>query len=123
MSFKKSIIRSCFPDEVRKMNEIRNNAASVIQSWWRAYKQKKIYKIKKQFKKELIGLKKTRQLKRPNRFANSVIEMYRNEQTKKRLDDEFAKLIMDERTRLLQLKTPWMMEDISDHIRAWFQEL
>ncbi|TDG39572.1 hypothetical protein AWZ03_014007 [Drosophila navojoa] len=29
---------------------------------------------------------------------------------------------MDERTRLLQLRSPWIMEDISDHIRGWFAE-
>lgn len=71
----------------------------------------------------MLGVKKTRKLCRPSRFSDSIQEMYRHEQTKKRLDDEFVKLIMDERTRLLQLKTPWMMEDISDHIRAWFLEL
>lgn len=71
----------------------------------------------------MLGVKKTRKLCRSSRFSDSVQEMYRSEQTKKRLDDEFVKLIMDERTRLLQLKTPWMMEDISDHIRAWFLEL
>ncbi|KAH8405416.1 hypothetical protein KR222_011526 [Zaprionus bogoriensis] len=108
--------------ESHRMHEIRDNAARTIQSWWRAYKQKKIYKIKKQFKRELLGIKKTRQLKRPNRFTNSVMEMYKNEKIKKRLDEEFVQLIMDERTRLLQMRTPWMMEDISDHIRAWFQE-
>ncbi|KAH8370364.1 hypothetical protein KR093_003160 [Drosophila rubida] len=109
-------------DEQERINNLRNNAARVIQSWWRTYKTKKIYKIKKQFKKELLGIKKIRQLKKPNQFANSVLEMYKNEKLKQQLDEDFAKLIMDERTRLLQIRTPWMMEDISDHIRAWFEE-
>ncbi|XP_017844234.2 IQ and AAA domain-containing protein 1-like [Drosophila busckii] len=109
-------------EEQMKLNEIREKAASVIQSWWRAYKTKKIYKIKKQFKREMLGFKKVRKLKRPNQFKNSVLEMYKNEQLKAKLDEDFLNLINDERTRLLQLRSPWMMEDISDHIRAWFQE-
>lgn len=71
----------------------------------------------------MLGIRKIRQLKRPNQFANSVLEMYKNEQKKKKLDEEFKQLIMDERTRLLQVRSPWMMEDISDHIRGWFKEL
>ncbi|KAH8299633.1 hypothetical protein KR044_003818 [Drosophila immigrans] len=109
-------------DELERINTLRDNAARIIQSWWRAYKSKKIYKIKKQFKKELLGIKKIRKLKKPNQFSSSVLEMYKNEELKGQLDEDFAKLIMDERTRLLQLRTPWMMEDISDHIRAWFEE-
>lgn len=108
--------------EMEQINAVRNNAARIIQSWWRTYRTRKIFKIKKQFKKELLGIKKVRQLKRPNRFSNSVLEMYNNEKLKRQLDEDFAKLIMDERTRLLQIRTPWMMEDISDHIRAWFEE-
>ncbi|XP_034107567.1 dynein regulatory complex protein 11 [Drosophila albomicans] len=108
--------------ELERFNTLRNNAARIIQSCWRAYKTRKILKIKKQFKKELLGIKKIRKLKRPNQFSNSVLEMYKNEKLKGQLDEDFAKLIMDERTRLLQVRTPWMMEDISDHIRAWFDE-
>lgn len=108
---------------MERINMLRDNAARFIQSWWRAYKTKKIYKIKKQFKREMLGIRKTRRLKRPNTFANSVLEMYKNEQKRRKLDEDFEKLIMDERTRLLQMRSPWMMEDISDHIRAWFEEL
>ncbi|XP_032599038.1 IQ and AAA domain-containing protein 1-like isoform X2 [Drosophila grimshawi] len=108
--------------EMRRVYELRNEAASIIQSCWRDYKAKKINRIKQQFKKEMLGTKKLRKLKRPNQFENSVLEMYKNEKKKEQLDEEFAKLIMDERTRLLQMRTPWMMEDISDHIRGWFEE-
>ncbi|XP_030375389.1 dynein regulatory complex protein 11 [Scaptodrosophila lebanonensis] len=109
-------------EEVKRMNKIRNDAASKIQSWWRTYKTRKIFKIKRKFKEELYGMKKTRRVVRPNLFANSVLEMYKNEMLKKKLDEDFEKLIADERVRLLQMRTPWMMEDISDHIRAWFRE-
>jgi len=68
-------------------------------------------------------MKKIRKLKRPNQNANAIMEMYKNEMLKRKLDEDFINLINDERTRLLQVRSPWMMEDISDHIRDWFKEL
>jgi len=101
----------------------RNIAACKIQSWWRGYRTRKIVKIRKRFKEELYGMKKIRKLKRPNQNANAIMEMYKNEMLKRKLDEDFINLINDERTRLLQVRSPWMMEDISDHIRDWFKEL
>ncbi|KAH8270293.1 hypothetical protein KR018_006801 [Drosophila ironensis] len=103
-------------------NRKRNLAATTIQRWWRGFKTRKIVKIKKRFKEELYGMKKLRKLTRPNQRANAVMEMYKHEMLKKKLDEDYIKLINDERTRLLQVRSPWMMEDISDHIRAWFKE-
>ncbi|XP_017080750.2 dynein regulatory complex protein 11 [Drosophila eugracilis] len=100
----------------------RHNAASKIQSWWRGYKTRKIVKIKKRFKEELYGMKKIRKLRRPNEKANAIMDMYKHEMLKRKLDEDFINLINDERTRLLQVRSPWMMEDISDHIRDWFRE-
>lgn len=37
-------------------------------------------------------------------------------------DEEFLKAVADERARIIRLKTPFIMEDISDHIREWFRE-
>lgn len=68
-------------------------------------------------------MKKIRKLKRPKQNANAIMEMYKNEMLKRKLDEDFINLINDERTRLLQVRSPWMMEDISDHIRDWFKEL
>lgn len=36
-------------------------------------------------------------------------------------DKEFLKAVADERARIIRLKTPFIMEDISDHIREWFR--
>ncbi|EDW35124.1 GL14150 [Drosophila persimilis] len=109
-------------EELERLNKLRDDAASKIQNCWRRYKTRKIMRMRSRFKEELYGMKKHRKLKRPNRFANSVLEMYKKEMLKKKLDEEYIQLITDERTRLLQMRTPWMMEDISDHIRAWFKE-
>ncbi|EDW76814.2 uncharacterized protein Dwil_GK18501 [Drosophila willistoni] len=109
-------------DEIKKENIRREEAASQIQSFWRNYRARKMIRVKKKFKEELFGMKKTRKLLRPNQFANSVLEMYKGEMLKKKLDEDFLKIISDERTRLLQVRSPWIMEDISDHIRAWFED-
>ncbi|XP_033159658.1 dynein regulatory complex protein 11 [Drosophila mauritiana] len=119
---KKDDVADTAIDDEEALSAIRNNAACKIQSCWRGYKTRKIVKIKKRFREELYGMKKMRKLKRPNQKANSIMEMYKNEMLKKKLDEDFINLINDERTRLLQVRSPWMMEDISDHIRAWFKE-
>ncbi|XP_017034107.2 dynein regulatory complex protein 11 isoform X1 [Drosophila kikkawai] len=109
-------------EDIENLNRLRNNAACKIQTWWRGYRTRKIVKIKKRFKEELYGMKKVRKLKRPNQKENEIQDMYKKEMLKKKLDEDFINLINDERTRLLQVRCPWMMEDISDHIRAWFKE-
>ncbi|XP_037722053.1 dynein regulatory complex protein 11 [Drosophila subpulchrella] len=109
-------------DDEEALNRKRNIAACKIQSWWRGYRTRKIVTIRKRFKEELYGMKKIRKLKRPNQNANAIMEMYKNEMLKRKLDEDFINLINDERTRLLQVRSPWMMEDISDHIRDWFKE-
>ncbi|XP_052848733.1 IQ and AAA domain-containing protein 1-like isoform X2 [Drosophila gunungcola] len=119
---KKDDVAETAEDDEDAINRIRNNAACKIQCWWRGYRTRKIVKIRKRFKEELYGMKKIRKLKRPNQNANSIMEMYKKEMLKKKLDEDFINLINDERTRLLQVRSPWMMEDISDHIRDWFKE-
>ncbi|KAH8296336.1 hypothetical protein KR054_004891 [Drosophila jambulina] len=109
-------------DDEEEENIRRNNAACKIQSWWRGYRTRKVVKIRRRFKEELYGMKKVRKLKRPHQKESDIQDMYKKEMLKKKLDEEFLKLINDERTRLLQVRCPWMMEDISDHIRAWFKE-
>ncbi|KAH8379351.1 hypothetical protein KR009_004343 [Drosophila setifemur] len=108
--------------DVDNENTKRNNAATEIQRWWRGYRTRKITRIKKRFKEELYGMKKLRKLRRPNQRENAVMDMYKNEMLKKKLDEDYINLINDERTRLLQIRSPWMMEDISDHIRGWFKD-
>lgn len=42
---------------------------------------------------------------------------------KEEYDAAFAQLIEDERARILRVRSPWIMEDISDEIRFWFKQL
>ncbi|CAD7003326.1 unnamed protein product [Ceratitis capitata] len=105
-----------------ELNRIRNEAALKIQLAWRAHKSKKILKKRNIFKQTLYGMRTKRKLIKPNQYMGSVMETYRNEKFKQQLDEDFIRLMTDERTRLLQERSPWIMEDISDHIRGWFQE-
>ncbi|XP_011195274.1 dynein regulatory complex protein 11 isoform X1 [Zeugodacus cucurbitae] len=105
-----------------ELNRIRNEAALKIQLAWRAHKSQKILKKRTIFKQTLYGMRTKRRLINPNQYMDSVMETYRNEKFKIKLDEDFVRLMTDERTRLLQEKSPWIMEDISDHIRAWFKE-
>ncbi|XP_011214460.2 dynein regulatory complex protein 11 [Bactrocera dorsalis] len=105
-----------------ELNRIRNEAALKIQLAWRAHKSKKILKKRHIFKQTLYGMRTKRRLIKPNQYMDSVMETYRNEKLKIKLDEDFIRLMTDERTRLLQERSPWIMEDISDHIRAWFKE-
>ncbi|XP_067612824.1 dynein regulatory complex protein 11 isoform X2 [Eurosta solidaginis] len=105
-----------------ELNRIRNEAALKIQAAWRAHKSKKILRRRHIFKETLYGMRIKRKLVNPSQYLNSVVETYKNEQFKKKLDEDFLRLMSDERTRLLQERSPWIMEDISDHIRSWFRE-
>lgn len=105
-----------------ELNRIRNEAALKIQFAWRTHKSQKILKKRNIFKQTLYGMKTKRKLVNLNQYMESVMGTYRNEKFKIKLDEEFIRLMTDERTRLLQERSPWIMEDISDHIRAWFKE-
>lgn len=46
----------------------------------------------------------------------------RRRRRKFEFDARFKKAVDDENARIVKLKTPYIMEDISDFIRAWFKE-
>lgn len=101
----------------------RLKAALKIQRWWRSYKNQKLVKKKLIYKQTLYNMRSKRKLVKPNQYSDSIVEAYKKEMLKNKLQEDFIQLINDERVRLLQQRTPWIMEDISDHIRAWFREL
>lgn len=42
---------------------------------------------------------------------------------KKEFDKAFLKACEDDKARILRLRTPYIMEDVTDHIRFWFREM
>lgn len=42
---------------------------------------------------------------------------------KEAFDIAFQKACEDTKARIVKVRSPWIMEDISDHIRAWFRQM
>ncbi|XP_061390389.1 IQ and AAA domain-containing protein 1-like [Musca vetustissima] len=104
------------------INKIMENAAMCIQSAWRMYTAKKINAKNGLFQKRLYGMVGTRRLIAAHQHTQSIMEFYKEDLMKQMMNSKFEMLIIDERTRLLQERAPNIMEDISDHIRAWFRD-
>ncbi|TMW46419.1 hypothetical protein DOY81_008502, partial [Sarcophaga bullata] len=100
----------------------RDKSALIIQKAWKRHKSNKLCKMQRCFKQSLYGMRKKRKLENPDAYRDFIMEMYKNDIIKKKLEDDYIKLMTDERTRILQELKPQIMEDISDHIRAWFRE-
>ncbi|XP_005177464.1 IQ and AAA domain-containing protein 1-like [Musca domestica] len=115
-------VRNCYEGDKVGMTEERQKAAVCIQNAWRVYKAKKLAKKHSLCQKRLYGMIGSKHLHAPHERTQSILDLYRDDSKKKMLDSKFEKLITDERTRLLQERAPNIMEDISDHIRAWFKE-
>lgn len=65
------------------------------------------------------------QLKRPKtHYFEEQLERAKKIRAKKEeYDEAFLQLIEDEEARILRVRSPWIMEDISDEIRFWFRTL
>ncbi|XP_073840904.1 dynein regulatory complex protein 11 isoform X2 [Musca autumnalis] len=107
--------------ECLKYDESREMAALRIQSAWRIYKAKKIAEKNILLQRHLYGMT-GRRLNSPNKRRQSIHEIYKEDLIKQNQNSKFEQLITNERTRLLKETAPNIMEDISDHIRAWFKE-
>lgn len=102
-------------------HKLANEAAQKIQMFWKMYKIKKEsqrLKLKKLLFYNMIHEHKPKL----NRFTKFDRE---KEQSNKKLwfDEQFYKICEDEKSRIVKIKGPWIMEDITDHIREWFREL
>lgn len=63
--------------------------------------------------------------KKPNRDFDKQIREERkaNSRRKEKFVRNLEKATQDEKARILKLKTPWIMEDVTDQIRYWFREM
>lgn len=46
-----------------------------------------------------------------------------NKMRKEAFDEAFRAACEDTKARIVKFRSPWIMEDISDHIRFWFREM
>ncbi|XP_037935779.1 IQ and AAA domain-containing protein 1-like [Teleopsis dalmanni] len=105
-----------------ELRRLKDEAALKIQTLWREFSTLNVVRQKIKIKQTIYGMKLKRKLVKPHERAESIMDTYKKEMLKKKLDEDFQNLIESENTRLLQERSPWIMEDISDHIRAWFRE-
>ncbi|EAT41606.1 AAEL006763-PA [Aedes aegypti] len=110
-------------DNTEEMIEkiIQNRSARKIQRYWRKYQERKQQLRERYIRSVVLGM--IDEMERgPD--LNARIEKAEKERRKRKpeFDEAFLKAIEDEKTRILQQRGPWIMEDISDHIRAWFRE-
>ncbi|XP_053688841.1 dynein regulatory complex protein 11 [Sabethes cyaneus] len=96
-------------------------AAKKIQRYWRQYQYRK--KLKRQRYQRLLFLGMIDEMK-PGPDLDARIKLANDERRKRKpeFDEAFLHAVDDEKARILQQRGPWIMEDISDHIRAWFKE-
>ncbi|XP_058838012.1 dynein regulatory complex protein 11 [Topomyia yanbarensis] len=102
-------------------NMLHTRAARKIQRYWTRYKERKQL-LRERYRKSLFLGMIDEMERGPD--LDSRIEQAKMDRRKRKLefDESFIRAIEDEKTRILQQRGPWIMEDISDHIRAWFKD-
>ncbi|XP_055528319.1 dynein regulatory complex protein 11 [Wyeomyia smithii] len=100
---------------------IRLRAARKTQRYFRNYQHRK--QLKRQRYQRLLFLGMIDEMT-AGPDLDSRIKRANDERRSRKLefDETFLQALEDEKARILQQRGPWIMEDISDHIRAWFRE-
>ena len=100
----------------------RNEAATKIQRCFLRYQIKKLVRERKY--KHLFSIGMIDERKWDFSEKNKTIEQRESNRSRKReFDERFMQVVHDEKNRIVRFHAPWIMEDISDHIRNWFREM
>lgn len=107
--------------EKMKEKEVMNRAAFRIQDAWYRYKSRQ--KVKQERLKKLLVYGMIDERKYDFSCENILQEKRELRSSRKTaFDTAFIQAVEDEKARILKVKSPWLMEDISDHVREWFRE-
>lgn len=103
--------------------ELKSNirAAALIQRCWKRWRQRQLEERELEKRMIFLGMMPGEPWDR-SIYQQIETKMAKRRAKKPDLDEQFVKAIMDEEARIVRLKNPFIMEDISDHIRAWFRE-
>lgn len=109
-------------EEQKRIESERNEkAAWIIQRNWLIYKNRKLTQRRRVRRMAYLGLIPGDKWDRS--IYNKLEQAQREKRSKKELfDQEFERAIKDEKARIVKIKSPFIIEDISDHIREWFRE-
>lgn len=70
-----------------------------------------------------IGMLELRRIDHSEEYEQIQAMREKRRKKKKEFDKAFIKACEDDKARILRLRTPYIMEDITDHIRFWFREM
>lgn len=108
--------------ESAERHRIRTEAVTKIKRQYYRYRIRKLVKSR-QLKRFIIM--NMADEKRWNYSSRDLIDANRkmNRAKKAAFDEAFVAACEDTKARIVKLRTPWIMEDISDQIRDWFREM
>lgn len=107
--------------EEMKAKELMNRAAFRIQDAWRDYKSRQ--KVEQERRKKLIVYGMADERKWDFLYEDKIKQQREIRKARKTaFDTAFIQAVEDEKARILKVKSPWLMEDISDHVREWFRQ-
>lgn len=105
------------------MEKLREKSSIVIQKAFRKYKLRKLMKMKYRKKLEICGLIPkidNENISNPKFIAQQ--NLIKRRERKREFDEKLVKTLENEKSRILKFREPFIMEDITDDIRQWFNE-
>lgn len=103
------------------IQKCKEDAATVIQHAYHRYRLRKLIKKRKLKRLVQLGMLKLHTHKKKQTEIN-VDFMKSRRSRQKEFNENFQKVCDDTKARILKIRSPWIMEDISDDIRCWFRE-
>lgn len=111
--------------EAQKAEELdlkRNDAARLIQKNFLSYKFRRDFEGLIRHKRFLYGMIEGNDVITANMKKKNAEYREKRRQRKAEFDEKFLQAVQDDKARILKIKSPYIMEDISDHVREWFRE-
>lgn len=104
-------------------NITRNEAAAVIQRSYLRFQLKMAIRKKHLEHQHELGMLELKREDHSSEYEQIKVAREKRRKRKSEFDKAFIRACEDDKARILRLRTPYIMEDISDHIRYWFREM
>ncbi len=104
-------------------NISRNEAAVAIQRSYLKFKLKSEIRDKHLQHQHDLGMLELTRMDHSDEYEQIKASREKRRNKKKEFDKAFIRACEDDKARILRLRPPYIMEDISDHIRFWFREM
>ncbi|KAJ6648685.1 Dynein regulatory complex protein 11, partial [Pseudolycoriella hygida] len=101
----------------------RNEAAVAIQRCYLKFQLRRAIKAKKLQHQHDLGMLELSRIDHTEEYEKMKEMREERRSKKKAFDRAFIQACEDDKARILRLRTPYIVEDITDHIRSWFREM